>query len=148
MAYTTIARVRSECGFDGNTNITDALITTYLNQAHGVVNGIVAGVYNISSLAGALFTGSQAEAYLQRAEELIASGFLLIKEYGTSDTTNGAEGLRKYEEGKALLAMLSANPPVHLLDINGAQMTGSNISSSPIFNDTDSESVFSTSDTY
>jgi hypothetical protein len=82
MAYSTIDQVRSESGFTNNSNITDAMITIYLNQANGVVQSFVSSIYNITTLTGTNFTGSQADLMLQRVEDLLASGYLMIKEYG------------------------------------------------------------------
>jgi hypothetical protein len=37
------------------------MIETYLLQANGIVKSYVSAAYRVSDLAGALFTGSQAE---------------------------------------------------------------------------------------
>lgn len=44
-----------------------------LLQAHGVVQSYLSAAYNVTDFAGALFTGSQAEGMLARAEELIGA---------------------------------------------------------------------------
>lgn len=125
MAYTTADNVRKESGFEGNSNITDATITIYLNEANGIVQGMVAGAYVVNELAAsATFTGSQAEYYLKRAETLIASGLLLIKEYGAEQFDSDKNGYDKYNEGKALLEMILRNEaPVRLIDTNGDEFT-------------------------
>lgn len=61
MAYTTTGRVRAEAGLEGNTNILDSDIETYLLQSNGIVKSYVSAAYNINDFAGSLFTGSQAE---------------------------------------------------------------------------------------
>lgn len=124
MPYTTTAKVRSEAGFEWNTNITDDVIEKYLIQSHGIVQSYVAAVYKVTDLAGSLFTGSQAEAMLQRAEELIAAWYLLIKEYWLEGVGTEADGYKKKTEGEKLLMSLSdPKKPLLLLDLNGSEFT-------------------------
>lgn len=107
MAYTTEARVRDETGFTWNTNITTTVIQGYLDQANGVVLSYVAARYDASKLkASSDFTDSQAENMLKRCEELLASGYLLIKEYWAEGADTDKDGYKKVEEATALLEMI------------------------------------------
>lgn len=77
----------------------------------------MAATYVISNLSGALFTGSQAESMLQRAEELIAAGYLLIKQYGLEGKGTESDGYQKKAEGERILQSLSDRKrPLILLD--------------------------------
>jgi len=120
--YVSTSRVRAEAGLTGNSNITDTTIDVYIEQAHSIVQGMVSSVYEITNLtqANADFIDSHAEWYLARAEELIAAGYILLKEFGTNDfDETKKEGTKKVREGEALLTKLSDDEkPVNLLDIN------------------------------
>lgn len=116
MAYTTTTLVRSESGFDNNSDVTDATITSYINMAHGSVKGFVARIYDISAL-DTDFTGSQAKDYLEGIETLWASGLLLIKEYGAEALDSDKDGYKKLELAKSLLMDLEEEKVI-LLDSN------------------------------
>ncbi len=152
MTYSTAARVRTESGFDGNQNVLDSVIEAYLEQANGVVQSYVASVYDISQLSGSKFTNSQAEKMLKRAEELIASGYLLIKEYGADSGESNKDGYEKVEEGESLLQRLTDKAhPLRLIDTGGdefsrvAKSTAGTIVGSGI---TSGENKFSVDDSY
>jgi hypothetical protein len=115
--YSTVARVRTEAGFDGNANVTDAYIQAYLDQATNIVNGKVFFRYAPSTFT-ANFSGSQAEATLQRCEELLAAGYLLAKEYG-AENVGEKSGKEKIKMAMDLLCMI-ADGDMLLLDSNGA----------------------------
>ena len=106
MAFSTTARVRTESGFDGNSNVADATIAEYLDQANGVVLSYVGARYRITALSGTLFTGSQGEKFLKRVEELLASGYLLIKEYGADALDSDKDGYKKVNEAEELLTQI------------------------------------------
>lgn len=120
--YTTTAKVRAEAGFEWNANVTDDLIEKYLIQAHGIVQSYVAAVYKVADMTWSLFTGSQAEAMLSSAEDLIAAGLLLIKEYWLEGVWTEADWYKKKAEGENLLKMLSdPKKPLRLLNLNGEE---------------------------
>lgn len=124
MPYTTTTKVRTEAWFEWNTNVTDDLIERYLIQSNGVVQSYVAAVYKVTDLAGSMFIGSQAEAMLQRAEELISAWFLLIKQYWLEGIWTEADGYKKKAEGEKLLMSLSdPKKPLLLLDTNWSEFT-------------------------
>ena len=122
MAYSTIDQVRSESGFTNNSNITDAMITIYLNQANGVVQSFVSSIYNITTLTGTNFTGSQADLMLQRVEDLLASGYLMIKEYGAEWLDSDKDGYNKVDEWMSLLKMMTSGD-LRLIGIDGTEFT-------------------------
>lgn len=154
MAYTTTAAVRTESGFEGNTHVPDTMIDGYLEKAHAVVQGHLAAVYDITQfVSGSLFTDSQAEDYLQRAELLIASGFLLIKQYGgeVQDDVD-SDGQERVDEGIEMLKML-ADPefPVRLIDINGDEFKRKTIKTAGKMvagGANSGDNIFSVTDTY
>lgn len=105
--YSTIQRVRGEAWFVGNTNISDSYIEWYQIQWYGLVVSYISGVYNTSELSGVNFVGSQGESVLQRAEELISAGFLLIDQYGTNDLGWWKTWRDRVNEGKQLLVAIT-----------------------------------------
>ncbi len=106
--YSNIANVRTESGFDWNTNILDTLLTSYLEQSHGVVVSYVASRYNITKLVASTdFTGSQAEQMLVRVETLLASWYLMIKEYWPDGANTDKDWYKKVDEAMELLMMIS-----------------------------------------
>lgn len=150
MAFSTEARVRTESGFDGNSNVSSTLITEYLNQANGVVLSYVGARYRITALSGALFTGSQAENMLKRIEELLASGYLLIKEYGADALDSDKDGYKKVEEALELLTQIMEGK-IRLLDVNGDEIetvSGSSAGSVVAGGAVSGENKFSVSDVY
>ena len=123
MTFSTIDRIRDESWFTGNLNITDANIQPYLEQSNGVVLSYVGAKYNIINLVSwALFTGSQAEKMLQRCEELLASGYLLIKEYWPEGADTDKDGYKKVNEAESLLSMIMEGK-IRLLDTNGKEFS-------------------------
>ncbi len=124
MTYSTVDRIRTESGFDGNLNIPNSMIQAYLDQANGVVKSYVASVYDISQFSGAKFTDSQAEKMLKRAEELMASGYLLIKEYGADSGDSNKDGYDKVEEGESMLQRLTDKSHLlRLIDTDGNEFS-------------------------
>lgn len=130
MAYTTATQVRNEAWFEGNTNVLESLVDKMLLQAHGVVQSYLSAAYNVTDFAGALFTGSQAEGMLARAEELIGAWFLLIKQYWLEGIGTEADWYKKKAEGENLLkSLLDPKRPLRLLNVNGVEFT--RVSASP-----------------
>lgn len=63
---------------------------------------------------------------LQRAEELIAAGYLLIKQYGLEGIGTEADGYKKKSEGEKILQSLSdTKKPLILLDTSGNEFARS-----------------------
>lgn len=122
--YTSVWTVRSEAGFDGNPDVTDEIISSYIDEAHAIVSGYIAGVYSVSQFADLTrFDGSQAEQYLWTAEKLIAAGLLLKKEF-SQDYGAVKDGNDKEKRGRELLMWLtSAKYPTRLVDIDGLEFS-------------------------
>lgn len=152
--YSTVARIRDESWFTWNLDITDSFIQWYWDQANWVLLSYVAGIYDASYLApSALFTGSQAEQMLQRIEELLASWYLLIKEYWLEAKDTDKDWYNKVKEAKDLLMMLSTWD-LTLIDNNFAEFAKKNtasawgiVFSSPDYN-SNLDPIFKMSDTY
>lgn len=115
--YSTVTRVRTEAGFDGNDNITDTYMQTFLDQATQVVNGYVYFRY-VPSTFHVNFSGSQAQTALQRCEELLAAGYLMNKEY-PAEQGHAAAGKAKVDQAQSMLQMIK-DGDVLLLDSNEA----------------------------
>ena len=79
--FTTTELVRDEAWFTNNLDITDAHIDWYILQAEWEVVSYIANIFDITEFSWSNFTNSQAEAFLQRIETLLASWYLLIREY-------------------------------------------------------------------
>lgn len=152
--YATVAEVRTESGFEGNVKVTDIMIEGYLDQAHSVVQGYVAAVYDITQfVTSSLFTDSQAEDYLTRSELLIASGFLLIKQYNGKIQDNvDSDGQERVDEGIGMLKMLADKDfPVRLIDVNGNEFNRKTLKTAGTFvagGATAGDNIFSVADTY
>ena len=116
--YSTIAQVRLEAGFTNNLDILDATITEYTNQAHGVILSKLASDYDITKLdvSNLAFVNSIAQSVLTRCEILLASGYLLIKEYGVMIGDKPIdEAKRRIDEAFKLLDKISSGE-IQLLD--------------------------------
>lgn len=118
--YATATQVRLESGLTSNTAILDATITEYINSAHGVILAKLATDYNISKLdvSNVDFPNSIAQSVLNRVEILLASGYLLIKEYGTMIGDKPIdEAKRRIDEAFKILDKISSGD-MQLLDVN------------------------------
>lgn len=124
ITLSTTLRVRTDAGFYGNPNISDDDIDAIRAQAFGIVQGIIAGKYNISSMqpGNSLLTDSQASLILERAEILIASGTLLNQEFGAEQMGQDLDGDRKIKEGKSLLMQIfDPKAPTRLIGSDGLE---------------------------
>ena len=121
MAYSTVAKIRQEAGFQNNSNVTDATITTQQDYAFGIVRQYVARRYALSTLSGALFTGSPAEDVLELCERLLAAGGLQDEQY-QGQPIGEAEGKAKKDRAMEMLEAISSGKMV-LIDVNGDIIT-------------------------
>lgn len=117
MSFTTVDRVRDESWFTWELNISDNSINWYLIQANWIIISNIATVYDASKLIWSLFVWSHAENMLKRIEELLASGYLLIKEYGPEWRDTDKDGYIKIKEAEKLLDKI-INGDIKLFDIN------------------------------
>lgn len=101
MDFTTQEKVRISSWFDGNTNISNEYIQEFVEEATGIVASYVWARYWLTAFwywqwsLNSNFVGSQADKMLTRITTLLASGNLLIDQYGedsyrgpTSDWNN------------------------------------------------------------
>lgn len=124
LTFSTTLQVRREAGFYGNPNVSDEQIDTIRKQAFDTVRGIIAGRYSIANLVpgGTGFDGSQAAGLLERAEILIAGGYLLGQEFGNEQMGEDYDSARKIKEGKDILMQLfDSKAPTRLIDANGVE---------------------------
>jgi hypothetical protein len=130
MAYSTVTRVRQEAGFANNSNILDARITPHLAAATAIVNSYISPIYARSALSGALFTGSDAENFLKKCEELLGAGFLMIDEFGIQEdeASDSKNGQHKVDLAISWLTQIQKGE-MKLLDINGDELASAGINS-------------------
>lgn len=115
--YTTVTRVRNASWFSWNLDISDIFIEWYLIQAHAEVLSTISASYDVSELTWSLFSWSQAESFLGRIEELLASWELLIDEYWIEWVNTDKDWYKKCEEARKLLMKIVEND-IKLLDNN------------------------------
>lgn len=134
--YASTTRVRDEAGLTGNTNILDTKIDGYIVQAHSIVLWYLNAAYTstLFTTDNAKFVWSQAQDYLTRAEELIAAGYLLWKEFGVNDLDETKkEWIKKVNEWKWLLQLLSdKNNPISLSDSDGTNFERKSIANAGV----------------
>ena len=75
--YSTVEKVRREAWLEWNTNISDAEIESYMEEATAKILSYISGRYNISNLTWADFTGSQASTMLDLIEKLISAWMIM-----------------------------------------------------------------------
>lgn len=124
--YSTTLQVRREAGFYGNPNVGDDQIDTIRGQAYATVRGIVAGRYSITDMVpgNTNFDGSQAALLLQRAEILIAAGYLLGQEFGEEQLGEDYDAERKIKQGKdVLLPIFDTKAPIRLIGADGVEFS-------------------------
>jgi len=69
------------------------------------------------------FTGSQGEQVLKRVEEMLASGWLLVKEYGADAEGGDKGGYKKLEKIAMTMLDAIAKGEMRLLDTNNQEFT-------------------------
>lgn len=79
--YTTDAEVRTEAGFDYNTDIADSQIEAARVRAYGVINSQIGARYSLPLTDNSCWSTSPAKDLIKNIELLLASAYLLIKEY-------------------------------------------------------------------
>jgi len=124
ITFSTTLRIRTDAGFYGNPSVSDDDIDAIRAQAYGIVHGIIAGKYNISTIVpgNSLLTDSQASLILERAEILIASGTLLNQEFWAESMGQDNDGDRKLKEGKSLLMQIfDSKAPTRLIGSDGLE---------------------------
>ena len=124
LTFSTTLQVRRDAGFYGNPNVSDEQIDEIRKQAYDICRGIIAGRYNIANIVpgGTGFDGSQAAGLLERAEILVAAGYLLSQEFGEEQMGQDFDGEKKIKSGKELLFQLfDSKNPIRLIDATGQE---------------------------
>ena len=116
MAYSTVAKIRQEAGFQNNDSVTDPVLTVHQNAAFSIVKGYVARRYSIAQLAGAQFTNSQASLVLEEAERLYAAGLALNDLY-SGQQMGETNGKAKIDAALKILEDIAAGT-LKLLDVD------------------------------
>lgn len=104
MAYSTVTKIRDEAGFTGNTNVTDAKITTYQAAATSFIDGRISRVYSLPL--------DSTPDILELIERKLAAGHLLLDEYGEQAEGTSKDGNEKvkWAEGQLELIVSGALP--------------------------------------
>lgn len=147
--YSTVDRIRAESWFSGNDDITDGYIEWYGNQANGVIKGFIGWVYNLTAL-NTNFTWSPWEQLLKRIEELLASSYLLIAEYGSEAKDTDKDWYKKGKQADELLQKIVGGE-LRLIDSNWSQFWSTTVSSAggiELSLPTDNERIFKVNDIY
>ena len=146
MTFSTEPRVRDESWFTWNADLQTSTIETYQLQAYNIILWVVSWKYNITDLLAA-DPLSQAWLYLARVEELMASWYLLIKEYWSDWTERKETWELKLKQANELLEKLFATPPTKLIWLTWVEITTVPISQAWVIESTwmiDRENTFTT----
>lgn len=112
MSYSTNAKIREEAGFTGNTNVTNANITTYQDPATNFINGIVSRVYELPF--------ATVPDIIELIERKLAAGHLLLEEYGDQAEGTSKDGAAKVKWAEDTLKMIE-NGTMPLVDASGVE---------------------------
>lgn len=107
MAYTTETKIRQEAGFQNNNNVSSTTITQYQTRAYNMVRSFVAGRYDLTTLTGSNFSGSQAESVLEQCELLLAAGYLILSRFQGQPQAE-AQGKEKVNDAMSILKQISS----------------------------------------
>lgn len=94
--YCSVDDIRSDAGFSNNRNITDAVIDSCRIDAEAEVEAELAGVYALPFTA-------PIPNQVNEVTKFIATGLLLLKEYGAVTSGTNKEGTAKLKNGRDLL---------------------------------------------
>lgn len=117
MLFTDKNQVRDESWFKNNLDITDSIIDWYITQANSIILSYIWIIYDVSKFTGSLFTWSQTENLLNRIETLLASWYLLQKEYWIEARNTDKDGYQKERDAVDILQKIS-EWEIRLFDIN------------------------------
>ena len=79
--YTSDDEVREESGFNYNTDITNSQLEAARVRAYGVINSKIGARYSLPLAANTGWNTSPAKDLVKNIELLLASAYVLIKEY-------------------------------------------------------------------
>lgn len=89
--YATIAEIRSEAGFTNNSNISDSDIAKKRQRAQNIINGYLYEVYTTPFAV-------PVPPLVNTSCIMLAAGYLLLEEYGTSATGTSKDGHAKISQ--------------------------------------------------
>lgn len=112
MAYSTISDVKTDAGFQDNTDILDATVTLYITQADAEIDSALAKNYVLPL--------GEIPDLITAISIQLASGLLLNKEYGYDDGMRDA-GRVKITNAREQLTKIAKKELV-LIDSNGETM--------------------------
>ena len=115
MTYSTVANVRTEAGFNWNTDIPDATIEMYVNQSNWIINWMIGRIYDITKFAWSNFIWSQAEYMLARIEQLLSTWYLLLAEYWPEARDTDKDWQSKIDQAMDLILSISKGDTALLL---------------------------------
>ena len=148
--YTDIPKVRLEADMRESYNINDSTIQGYIESAHAEVLSRIAGIYDLTQIS-TWFTWSSAEAYLSRAETLIADWSLINGEIIQDWVGEYTYWDKKMNQGYSMLDKIITQSVI-LLNINGEQFqikkTGDNAMHSRLGSRNTEDDLFKFNDKY
>lgn len=104
VTYSTTAAIRTDCGFDGNPNVTDPAIDALRVRAKSLIDSAVGTRYAVPAVPFVSpFLASPAAAYLETLEVMLAGALLLIREYGPEGRDTDKDGYRRKADADAML---------------------------------------------
>ncbi len=114
MAYSTNDNIRQEAGFTGNTNITDARITSFKGAATSHMDGIIGRVYSLPL--------ASTPSIVELIERKLAAGHMLLEEYGEQAEGMGKDGQKKVDWAEEMLRMIEEGL-LRLVDTSGVELS-------------------------
>lgn len=111
--YCTIADIRNQSGFTNVDVITDTQIDYKRLRASSMVDSYIATVYSLPL--------AEIPEIIKHVTSILASGFLLIDEYGSSSRDTDKDGYKKIEEAKSILKQI-ANKEIKLIGSTGTEL--------------------------
>jgi hypothetical protein len=103
VTYTTTPEVRTESGFQYNTDITDSVIDSKRLAAFSIINSKVGSRYSLPLSNNPNFTDSPAQNLMGYIELLYASWNLLITEYWNEAIWSDKDGYKKQKAADDML---------------------------------------------
>lgn len=121
MPFTTVDKIRDECGFGENTNIEDSVFESYQTEANAQIVSIVASRYALPSVS-ALWDSDPGKITLGLIEKLLTAGMMLNKEFPWDETEEESDGNTKIERAENMLKQI-ADWSLRLLFADGSEVS-------------------------
>ena len=127
LTYALNKDVRTEAGFTYNTDITDTQIEAARVRAFSLINSKIGSRYSLPLTGSTCFDTSPAKDLVKNIEMLLASGYMLITEYGNEAIGTDKDGYRKTSTSESMLNDIMAGTLL-LLCADGSELpTNSNL---------------------